>query len=241
MQRSEPFDPGLSESFRAPSGIILQRPDLDLIRKLCLAGSIRFLENPVELNSGRRSRIYANIRFWDNPYMLALIGRRIAECVQSLPPDTDEPDQYKIPCLVGIPTAGTPLAMAAVMSTHFLESPFHYRIMREKVQETPHGLDRSWAGPPSEKHRFVTVENVSTQGVSIHQAAQRMRGDGHDVDSMHHIIVMDRGGKAALVTRGYDHSKVHSLFNLEDTLAAAVHLKLHPPGVLDCYLSEQQT
>ncbi len=222
--------------FTAPSGRELGAEELELVRRLCLSGSLLWNEVPIILNCGYSSRHYVNLRPKKDQDTLRFVGQTIARRIQQLQRDS-KMDPKKIPCLVGVPTAGTPLALAAVLNP-CLGQTLHYEIMREKPRDHVHGLDQTWAGPPDDTQVQILVENVCTSSSSIETAARRMWKDGHDPDTMHYLIGVDRGGADILRQKRF--KNVTALIHMEDALPAAVYLGLREEWVYADYLSEKR-
>lgn len=219
------------EPFTAPSGRTFTHPDLLLVKLLIQSGSILHLDVPTELHSGRMSRHYANLRFHRDVRTLTLLGAHIIRFVRSI-----EITKGTVPCMIGIPTAGTPLAIAAAIGSVYDSTPFHYRVMREERKKRRHGIDNTWAGPFDPGETYFTVENVSTSATTILVALQRFEEDHFPIDSMHHILLVNRGGAEALRSRGIPH--VHVMLEFHDLLAAAVHIGEHSEEVLVEYRQE---
>lgn len=219
--------------FTAPSGQELGGEALEFVRRLCLSNSLLWSKEPIILNCGQSSRHYANLRPEEDPDTLRLVGQNIARYIQRL-----ELDPKKIPRLVGIPRAGTPLALAAFLNP-CLGQILHYGLLREKLSDHAHGLDSTWAGPPDNNKIQFLVENVCTSGGSLGQYAKRLWSDGHDPESMHYIIGIDRGGAAALAKQGF--KNLHVLLHMDDAMAAATYLGLREPWIYEDYLEEKET
>jgi orotate phosphoribosyltransferase len=90
-----------------PSGKFFGKDDLELLKLMVECGFIQRRDTPFKLKSGVMSHVYVFGRedITDHPYLEWLIGLKIARLVEeyALPGDTQ-------PCLIGIPTAGTPLS-----------------------------------------------------------------------------------------------------------------------------------
>lgn len=158
-----------------PSGLCLSLLDLDVIRLMHNVGFVRYSEKPIRLKSGIESFVYVFGRedLTDSPAMMRYAGTKICGLLvenQSL----DETDI----CLIGIPTAGTVLAIAAAMVSGYTSKPFGCRIMREVKKG--HGAHQQWInGEPDAKHTYWLVDNVATNGDSKIEAAEKLAEDGY--------------------------------------------------------------
>src|SRR5688572_21480151 len=95
-----------------PSGQKLTQHDQELLLSMVSCGLVRYSETPFTLRSKIESHVYVFGRedLTDNPMLERKVGVKIADVVQA----NSEPDA-PMPCLIGLPTAGTVLAQAGAM------------------------------------------------------------------------------------------------------------------------------
>ncbi|MBI1998998.1 MAG: hypothetical protein HYS73_01515 [Parcubacteria group bacterium] len=194
-------------------------------------GFVKWNPEPFTLKSGKRSHVYVFGRedITDNPNLLYMLGGEIRKAVQSIFEKLTLPDDPRIPCIIGIPTAGTPLAQAAAMVRFFepewdprkawnICTKLCFRVMRE-VQKK-HGAHNGWVNgaPDTEKHFYCAVDNVVTDGASKVEAAKRLLEDGYPAYGMPQIILVAREWHVVeeLKKRGF--KQVIVLFTLRDII-----------------------
>ncbi|MES2006948.1 MAG: hypothetical protein V4436_02445 [Patescibacteria group bacterium] len=211
---------------KVPSGRVFEDSDLKLMKMLVEVGFIRWLDEPVLLKSGIESRVYVFGRndLTENASVLRRVGARI---IQELRYHTDNErsgfDNSNF-CLIGIPTAGTALAIAASQG----DASAGARIMRE-VKKI-HGAHNTWVEgePMHEKHRYVLVDNVATDGKSKREAAAKLIEDGYDISEVDCLILVDRQQGALKNIESLGFRRVLVVYNLLDMTFAFRHLKLWP-------------
>lgn len=203
-------------NMQVPSGNNLGDEDIKLLRLMAQYGFIRWTDNPFTLKSGIKSHVYVFGRedLTDHPDLLLAVGSRIARRVSKITP------AGKQACLIGIPIAGFALAASAVMVSA-LQAPdpasaMCLRIMRQ--QKKAHGAHHYWVDgrPEPEKHFYITVDNVVTDGGSKFEAAGRLEEDGYLAKEIPQIIFIDRqqGGVKKMQDGGF--KQVEVIFNLLD-------------------------
>jgi len=226
-----PFD---TKPFRAPSGRVLGYADLCLIAGLADAGSIGWSEEEVPYHKGFRSHVYIQMRneLSRHPALLARVAARIKEGVEQTPLTTG-PQR----CVIGIPTAGTQLAQAVAMLSHFdhvthvrphSEPPICFQSMRSVLKET-HGKDRHWIGPADiGRYSYVSVENVISTAAGMLEYLDKMWHERYPIRVMHHVVFADweLGGIKNLDDAAIKH--VHTLYVVRDMVAALVYLGAWP-------------
>ena len=200
-------------------------------------GFVKWSTQAITLKSGKKSHVYVYGMedITDNPDFLSLISGIIYNEILKV----SEKDNRQ-PCLIGIPTAGTPLAQAAsMMSVGYLKdmrkfhttlghkegaqgtcSSFSFRIMREKKKEG-YGVHSTWVNgkPNPEKHVYCVIDNVATDGGSKIEIAKRLEEDGYPSrDKIHWIILVDReqGAEARLKAEGF--KNIYIIFTLRDII-----------------------
>ena len=204
---------------------ILADPEMrQLVRSLHDIGFVRWSDTPFTLKSGVPSHVYVYGRedLTDNPNVLARLGSVIA---LELEYEISVPTGKKL-CLIGIPTAGTPLAQAAANGS---EGFIIFRVMREMQKDHgAHGKTIVNGRPNPAEHVYATIDNVVTDGESKVEAARLLREDGYPVDDMTHVILVDRGngGVERLRKEGF---KVIVIFNLTDLIDVFVESERWSP------------
>ena len=212
---------------QVPSGQTFSELDIQLMRHLHSVGFIKWSESPFTLKSGIKSHVYVFGRedITDNPRVLAHVGRKIAAVVHELA-------DHRQPCVIGIPTAGTALAVGTSV---YNESARHYvgqrgiacRIMREIKKS--HGAHTTWVvgKPEHEKQQYFVLDNVVTDGGSKFEAAKKLKEDGYQLEDLHFLTFVDRqqGAMAKLVAHGL---KTTAIYNILDIAHAFKVLRLWP-------------
>lgn len=183
-----------------PSGRIYYHDDIALLTEANACGSIVYGEIPFKLKSLIESHVYVFCRgdFTDNPILLGMCGHKVARTVIE---NTAEGDHQAN--LIGLPTAGTALAVATSMesvSMHRLDSSsplIASRVMREQLKES-HGANNRWVNgevdAPPDLNRFTywALDNVVTNGKTKFEAAERFEQDGYKSLEMPQLIFIDR-------------------------------------------------
>lgn len=215
-----------------------------LLEAMHTHGFVKWSPTPFTLKSGKQSHVYVFGRedITDNVNFLHMLGREIVQAVR----DSFQSDQ-RIPCFIGIPTAGTPLAQAASMASYFEPADMNkptdlrtmcFRIMREKRKG--HGAHNGWVNgaPDVAKHFYIVVDNVVTDGQSKVEAAERLLEDGYPAYDLPQIILVAREWKVVgeLEKRGFKHVIV--LFTLKDIINGFVKYGYWTPEMAKQALSE---
>lgn len=216
-----------------PSGRVFDSHDEQTLRLFMKYGFVRWRDEAITLKSGVLSHVYVSGRedLTDNPDLEWLVGRKIAQLVLGNMADRGDTKQQ---CLIGIPTAATPLAQAAVMvnwsqQRHGENTMAHitHRIMREELKG--HGAHPDWVnGKPQADITCWTVDNVVTDGKSKLEARDRLLESGYPVGDMPSLVFMDRqqGGIANMEQAGFRNIVV--AYNLLDVTYALGELGLWP-------------
>lgn len=237
---------------QVPSGRTFDGSDLEFIRYLHRYRSVRFSEQPFRLRSGIESRVYVGLGredTTDNPGFEQAVGWRISCAVANLMRETVNDPRWL--GLIGIPTAGTVLAQAAVMaatpggypeSVDQCERVIFHRVMREVLKE--HGNNPTWVNgrPDESRHRYVLLDNTDTDGETKTEHAARLGQDGYAVKNMPLLIVIDRnqGGVRRLASLGL-FERIVVMYNLLDIVFAFGELKLWLPETVKTIEEEIRT
>lgn len=225
--------------FTAPSGAVFTSKDMELFKALFHIGFVTWKDEPIIFKSGKKSNTYVRGRqdLTNNPHILfGLIAPRIVEFVRTTIPIHDGRQH----CLIGIPTAGTKLAMAAAGYSYYrqIRPGIIYRELR--VQKKAHGEDAGWTvgGPELKNDINITIEQAMSSGSSIIEHTGHLKEDGYPVKDMHHVILVDRelGGIENLRANGLE--RVHTMFKLKDMVAALVEMELWPVARYKTLLKE---
>jgi len=220
---------------QVPSGRRLSREDTKLLRLMAEYGFVRHSETPFKLKSGVMSHVYVFGRddLTDNPELEYAVGLRIADTIVD---EIDTTGDTRKSVLIGLPTAGTPLAQAAAMVQRFRQMNtmrdlpvIAHRIMREKLKGD-HGVHNTWVNgkPDLGRHLYWAVDNVVTDGGTKVEDAAKLAQDGYPAMEMPSIIFVDRqqGGLKRLTQAGF--TKLIVVFNLLDITYAYGELGLWP-------------
>lgn len=207
-----------------PSGAMYGDSEFELLKLMHRTGSIARTDTPVRFKGGVESNVYVLLRddLTEEPELQAAIGTYLISVVHRLR-GWSEPTRR--PCLIGVPTAATPFASAVSLSSYFnRDFPIAWRQMRPE-KKTDHGASAGWTNrPPSPKHLYMTIEQVTSSGTSLCNAIQHLGEDGYPVHDMNHLIFVDWefGGPELLRSKGYP--KVTSLFKMRDVAYAYQHM-----------------
>lgn len=216
---------------KVPSGKIFSENDIELLKLMAKYGFVSWNKEPVKLKSGILSHVYVMGRedLTDHPELLIAVGRKVSEKVHQIMEKNKDERQA---CLVGIPIAGIPLATAgALYDAMHSKDPSKavcYRIMRQKIKE--HGTHHNWIDgrPDFKKHRYISIDNVITDGGSKIEAAEKLDSDGYPGKEIDQIIFIDRGqgGPQLLKQKGFKELEI--IFELSDITYVYRELKLWP-------------
>ena len=211
---------------QVPSGRTFGSFDIEVIKGLHHASVIVWREVPFKLKSGVSSHVYVFGRndLTENPDVLRDVGEKIARTVRSagLKP-------VRQSCLIGIPTAGTALALAGSLA----DTSIACRIMREK-KKTTHGANNTWVEgkPDHTKHHYWIVDNNATDGGSKFEAAKRLAEDGYNLQDVDFLIFIDRQ-QGAIKALAAQNLRVTVIYNLLDITYAFAQLELWPQDAAD--------
>ena len=218
-----------------PSGRTFEDGDLKLMKMLVEVGFIQWRDDPFRLKSGIESHVYVFGRndLTENASVMYRVGKRIMQELRFANRQGYDNSNF---CLIGIPTAGTALAVAASQSDvigQWSDSPAGSRLMRE-VKKT-YGAHNTWVGgePMHEKHRYALIDNVATDGKSKREAAIKLVEDGYEISEVDCLILVDRQQGALKNIESIGFRRVVVVYNLLDMTFAFRHLKLWPSEAVE--------
>jgi len=213
-------------------GGILQGRSRGIVELMHKCGTIRWSDEPFILKSGRESHIYFSGRedFSDNPELLYFIGLEMATILWQ---STNKYNK-KQPCLIGIPTAGTQLAIAASLASYqsYLTRngiPICCRIMKEMKKD--HGAHFTWVNgdPEPNKHEYWLIDNVATSGGTFIEAAEKLKESGYpSIKETSCLVLLDRqeGGVKKMQEMGF--KQVVAVYRFIDIVSTFGELELWP-------------
>jgi orotate phosphoribosyltransferase len=153
----------------------------DLVRRMVDASE---LHGEFVLSSGRTSTVYFDkFRFLSDPALL----RDVAQAVtQLIPSDVT---------MLAAPEGAAMLLVAAVA----LQSGLPLAIVRKQAKE--YGTKARVEGTVGSGSRIALLEDVSTTGRQVREAAEALRAEGATIDRI--VLAIDRGGADHLRDAGY--------------------------------------
>jgi orotate phosphoribosyltransferase len=153
----------------------------DLVRRMVDASE---LHGEFVLSSGRTSTVYFDkFRFLSDPALL----RDVAQAVtQLIPSDVT---------MLAAPEGAAMLLVAAVA----LQSGLPLAIVRKQAKE--YGTKARVEGTVGSGSRIALLEDVSTTGRQVREAAEALRAEGATIDRI--VLAIDRGGGDHLRDAGY--------------------------------------
>jgi orotate phosphoribosyltransferase len=136
------------------------------------------------LSSGRRSSVYFDkFRFLADPALLRDVAAAVTE---RIPPDVT---------MLGAPEGAAMLLVAAVA----LETGLPLAVVRKRVKG--YGTKALVEGPIAPGARVALLEDVSTSGRQVREAAEALLAAGAEIERI--ILAIDRGGADHLREAGY--------------------------------------
>jgi orotate phosphoribosyltransferase len=201
-----------------PSGRVFDSLDEQIAQALARNKSIKVLDEPIILNCGKSSHIYVSLRedFTMHPDVGVLLARKILRQIKII---MDMDDDGRHPRLIGLPMAGTAIAVSAAIvdSLENITCRKACSLVMRPVQKK-HGAHHTWldARPDPQTYREFAIDNVLTKGGTVETSYARFAEDGFDTEGMHTIIVVDRqqSGLSKLARSGI--TRVSTLYNLRD-------------------------
>ena len=236
MQKKVPGE----ATFTTTRGTVFDENDLTLLALMHRSGTVVYREESVRLESGITSNIYVKARedITQNTQLLSMVGSKLANTVRIHSLYTD-----KQACLVGLPTAGTPLAVAAAVMSYqekiFACGQYICARQMRALRKTSHGAHQSWVDGVMQPdlQTLWLVDNVTTKGSTKIQSLQKLWEDGYEGFPPCLIFVdREQGGVENLHEVGF--SRVAVAFRLLDITEAFVHLGLWPSRVADIVADE---
>lgn len=161
---------------------MLRAMTTDLARRILQASE---LHGEFVLSSGRRSSVYFDkFRFLTDPELLREVARAVAE---QLPTDITH---------LAAPEGAATLLVAAVA----LETGLPVAVVRKEPKA--YGTRSQVEGHAPAGARVALIEDVSTTGHQVLQAARALEGVGCTVELI--VLAIDRGGAEHLRREGYE-------------------------------------
>lgn len=197
----------------------------ELLAMLHEAGVVTWNTDPVTLKNGSLSHVYVQGRndITERPSLLRWLGQYIAETTVGIL----GPDDFRKIILIGIPTAGTPLAIAAAIEgdAGIRRDGFGSRMMRSVPKS--HGVNQSWIdgnANPAEEAYFL-IDNVVTDGASKFETNKRLALNGYPEADLQHLVLINRGDEV-LKSLNDQGLSIYALFDLLDIVEAFGRLRL---------------
>ena len=206
-----------------------------LLDHIIRIGMVQWRDKPIIFKSGLSSHVYVSGRdeLTSDTAALRAAGEAIALTALMLAQVYDEPRRQ--PCLIGIPSAGTPLATAAVVANPCANNPIACRTMRQTRKK--YGLHRTLVdGVPRANQIYVTVDNTTTDGATKKEAITQLSNEGYVTRG--HIILVDRqqGGVETLRAGGH---VILPLLSLDSIVEALVERGAWPKERLKIFAQER--
>jgi orotate phosphoribosyltransferase len=224
--------------FKVPSGRTFGPKDINLMRDFDKVDFLSWSDQPILLNSKNESNIYLGGRheFTDDPRLLKRIGARIMDSLRF----GENGRNNSVYCLIGVPMAGIALAAAGyaaeVSDTNTAFKPKTcLRLMRQIKKTHGRESEQGWVigKPDYAAHQYALIENTTTTGRSVIEAAQRLVEDGYELSKVDCVIFVDRGQGALKALASVGFRRVVVVYHLLDIIYAYRHLELWAEFVLD--------
>jgi len=172
----------------------------ELLNCLGRTGAVRF--GDFVLSSGKKSNYYVDkYLFETDPGCLRLLGRLFSE---RIPPDTEL-------------LAGIELGSIAIAAAASIESEMSFVIVRKSAKE--YGTARQVEGEYHRGQKVLLIEDVTTTGSGIINAARALSGAGLHVERC--VCVVDRQGGASIACNSAG-LVLESLLTAADILESSV-------------------
>jgi len=198
-------------------GRFFDRLDVDIVKGFAEKETVLWQDEPIVLKSGRSSHVYVSARgeLTDDPEFLWTIGHKIALTVQN---EQDLERDAREPLFIGIPTAGTPLAVTTSLAAfRELRKPWGCRTLYD--ERKLYGADNRWvAGDPIDQtaQSIWVIDNTVTDAGTKRNVLAHMQEDGYAISEISMLVLIDRqqGGLEALQAMGL--RRVIALYSLVD-------------------------
>ncbi|MBI3304813.1 hypothetical protein HYZ80_00595 [Candidatus Parcubacteria bacterium] len=201
-------------------------------------------DHVIVLVSGAKTHVYVRGRSetTDHPGFMHQIGRKIEDVVWQ------ESCSVRQPCIIGVPDAATPLAVATSTASFTgrcgrLGSTIACRIMHKSPKA--HGADeKRWVDgtPNHQAHEYFLLENVITTGGTVIDAAKHLLDDGYCLEDVTCLVFVDREqGGIETIERGVPWTnekdqeelrtfrRVVAIYRLTKLVSAFGEMNLWPP------------
>lgn len=201
---------------------------------------IAYKEQPIRLKSGTNSHFYVSGR--SEATRNTGLGLVIGSCIKRVADKISESHHKSSQrCYIGVPTVGTGLAAMAVMA-HVVYGKIDeagFEILRE--QKKSYGDNGTWLnGKYQEEENYFLLDNVLTTGMSLIEAARKLKEDGFDLKKLHTIVFVDRTVPGAIDGACGESglTNISSVFNLKNLVEEAVKNKFWPEKAQEAYEKE---
>jgi orotate phosphoribosyltransferase len=226
-------------SISVPSGRIFDNADIAFVQAIAAHASIRFeREQPIQLVSGRTSRVYGRFRsdVTDDPLYLSMIARLISKAVRAI-------TGYDVtiqPCLLPVPQAGSPFACATSLYEQFagFTLPIGWRPTRSMPKI--HGATDLIDGTPSPHQWYGYLEAVSTTGRSTTKFVEDTAhlGFSHKKRPTFAIVLVSRSRFVETTLKARVNGPVWIMYHMRDILHAIGQLGVWPDDDIRDALNE---
>jgi orotate phosphoribosyltransferase len=154
----------------------------DLVRRMVAASE---LHGDFVLSSGKRSAVYFDkFRFLTDPDLLRDVARAVAALLPA-----------------GVTTLGAPEGAAMLLvAAVSLETGLPVTVVRKQAKE--YGTKAQVEGVVNLGDSIVLIEDVSTTGHQVQQAAEVLESAGAEIAAI--VLAIDRGGADHLRGAGYE-------------------------------------
>lgn len=228
---------------QVPSGRDFDSYDVRFVQLTVRCGFIRGDREPVfGTRAGAMTRVYIGGRedLTEHPELEWLVGRIIAGRILE---DAHSREDLRQQCLIGIPTAGTPLAQAAAMASYRLqENNEPPRIIHHAMRESlkTHGIHHGWMnGKYDSSHTYWLVDNtVGPFAGSKLLARTHLLESGYRIDDIRTLLLVDRqeGGIERMKQERFQHIAV--VYKILDILWLIDFLGLWPKATVQAIEAE---
>lgn len=158
--------------------------DWERLRDLIRTRAVRYEDEPVELSSGKRSRLYINLDavLWES-YGFQLVSKLAGEVFEKM-------GKYEVDA-VGGPAQGAPQLAAAILA-HAGTKGFPLRTFGVRKEAKEHGLKELIFGALQSGDHVIICDDLVTTGGSVRKAWKAAEEYGAQVRGV--LAIVDRGG-----------------------------------------------